>query len=60
MIWKFTNAVGGFWDSLDSEERRLLVVYGAYLVATLLIGMHSRSRERLKRDIVAELEQGRL
>lgn len=57
---KFLNAAGGFWDSLDDQERRLLVVYGAYLLSVALVGWHRSSRERMKRDLIEEIRGERV
>jgi hypothetical protein len=55
LLVKFRNAAELFWDSLDGEEKRLLVIYAAYLIGSAVLAVQSRSRDRMKREIVEEL-----
>ena len=55
LLVKFRNAAELFWDSLDSEEKRLLVIYGAYLVASVVLSMQGRARDKMKRELLEEL-----
>ena len=58
LLVKAKNAAELFWDSLDSEEKRLVLVYAAYLIGSLLVAWQRGSRERLKREIREEIASG--
>lgn len=58
ILVKIRNAGELFWDSLDSQERMLLLLTAAYLLAAVAAGMAARSKERRRqeiRDTVREL-----
>lgn len=64
IVSKLREALGGFWLTLDSEEKRLVVILGAYTLASLLAvasqnAANRRSaliREELN-DLLAERER---
>lgn len=58
MLWKLTNAAGGFWDSLDHQERILVAAYGAYLVAVAVAALMRGNRQKFRESIIEELRAG--
>ncbi len=57
---KLLNAAGGFWDSLDDVERKVVLFYAAYVLVAVLGTVASRRREVLKQEIKQELLAGRV
>lgn len=52
---KVLNAAELLWDSLDEQER-LIVMYGlAWVVVTSLAVLQRRSREHFKRELLDEM-----
>ena len=55
LLIKVRNALELLWDSLDSEERRMLAYAVGYLVVTLVVAYQRSSRDRLVRELREEL-----
>ena len=55
---KLMDALSMFWQSLDEQERRVLVYMGVYFGLSMLVAAQQRSRERLKAELRAELHGG--
>jgi hypothetical protein len=53
---KLLNASDLFWDSLDAGERTIVLYAAAWIVLAAALTMQRRSRERFRRDLLAELE----
>ena len=59
LVAKFWNAAGGFWDSLD-DQQRVVLGYLAIVAATSLLSMlRQRSQQRLKNELLEELRASR-
>jgi hypothetical protein len=59
LAYKLWNAAGGFWDSLDDAERRLVIYLLFYVVAVGLYGLQRGREDRLRQSIVAEIRGDR-
>jgi len=55
---KLWDALSMFWQSLDEQERRMLVYFGVYVAVSLLVSAQQRSRERLKVELREEIARG--
>lgn len=55
IITKVKNAAELLWESLDSQERQVLLYGLAYLLVTALSVLQQTSRERLKRELREEI-----
>lgn len=55
LLTKIRNAAELLWDSLDSQERQVLVYFLAYIAFTALVAWQHGSRERLKRELREEI-----
>lgn len=53
---KIANAGELLWDSLDSQERTVLLYLAGYLLLMVAAGLRRRSRDNLKRELRDELE----
>jgi hypothetical protein len=53
---KLLNASDLFWDSLDTGERMIVLYAAAWALLALALTLQRRSRERFRRDLLAELE----
>jgi len=51
---KITNASELLWDSLDERERMIVVYAAAWTVVVGLLSLRQRSRDRFRRELVAE------
>jgi len=60
LLVKFRNAAELFWDSLDSEEKRLVVIYGTYLVVSVVLSMQGRARDKMKCELLEEIRAERV
>lgn len=58
LLTKIANAAELCWDSLDSQERRVLAWLALYLALTALLALQRRSRERLLQQLREELGVG--
>lgn len=58
LLVKIRNSGQLFWETLDAEERRVIVYLAVYLGVTLLLGARTRMREQLKAEIREELRAG--
>lgn len=58
LLLKIRNGLELTWDSLDGQERALVLYAVGWLVVMLLAGAARRSREQLRRDILEELGSG--
>ena len=58
LLVKIRNGLELTWDSLDGQERALVLYAVGWLVVMLLAGAARRSREQLRRDILEELGSG--
>lgn len=55
LLIKVRNSVELFWDSLDAQERQMVLYFAAYALVTLLAALQRISRERLKRELREEI-----
>ena len=51
IVEKLRDAASMFWQALDSEERRVLLVWTAYLVGSVLVSWQASRRQR-ERDLI--------
>lgn len=57
LLVKARNAVELFWDSLDGNERRLLVVWACYLLGSVLFALSGKADDRRRQEIRAVLHE---
>lgn len=55
LLTKIRNAAELCWDSLDSQERQVLLYLAAYVLFTAWAAWSHGSRERLKRELREEI-----
>lgn len=55
VLVKIRNAAELLWDSLDSQERLLVGYVVGYVALLVFCAYARRSRENLKRELMAEL-----
>lgn len=55
LLTKIRNAAELCWESLDSQERQVLIYVAAYIVFTAWAAWQHGSRERLKRELREEI-----
>lgn len=58
LVVKFRNAAELFWDSLDTQERQIVLYFLVYLCVSTLAMMQRLSREKLKRELREEITRG--
>lgn len=55
ILIRFRDAMGMFWDSLATEEKRYLIYVGIYLGATVAAAVSKKSAERNKQQMLNEV-----
>lgn len=55
VLIKARNAGELFWESLDSQERVMVLYFLGYLMLTVALALQRASRERLKAELREEL-----
>ena len=55
---KLKNGLELTWESLDSQERMVMLYAACWLLVTLVTAVARGSRERMRREIVEELRGG--
>jgi hypothetical protein len=58
LLTKIRNGVELTWDSLDQQERQVVLYFVVYTLVTLFAAAARASRERLKRELREELHSG--
>lgn len=58
IVVKIRNAGELLWESLDGQERAVLMYAAAWLVIVLFAGARRRERDRLKAELLEELAAG--
>lgn len=58
LLVKTKNAMELFWESLDAQERQIVLYFVVYLCVSALTVLQRLSRERLKRELREELTRG--
>ena len=56
LLSKFADAGSMLWQALDERERALVLYAGAWVLFAVAAAMARRSRERLRREILEELD----
>lgn len=56
---KMVDAANMFWQALDSEEKRLLILYGIYLSGCVVLSYQRGSRERFRAQLLEEVHGAR-
>lgn len=60
LVVKARNAAELFWDSLDAQERIVVLYFLGYLALTVTLAVQRASRERLKAELREELVTARV
>lgn len=55
LLVKARNAGELFWESLDSQERIMVLYFLGYLMLTVALAVQRASRERLKAELREEM-----
>lgn len=55
LLTKLRNGIELTWDSLDSQERQVVLYFVVYTLVTLAATLARASRERLKRELREEI-----
>lgn len=59
IVSKLTDALSMFWQSIDDEQRKIVLYAGIYLGVTLALGLQGLASERretrMRQQILAEL-----
>lgn len=55
ILIRFRDAMGMFWDSLTSEEKRYMLYVGVYLGVTVIAAASKKSSERNKQQMLSEV-----
>lgn len=58
IVRKMANAGELLWDSLDHRERVLVAYAAAWVLLLAVFAVQRRSRERFRRELLAELTTG--
>ena len=59
LLVKIRNGLELTWDSLDSQERQVILYLVCYLVLVAVTALQRASRERLKRELREEMSLAR-
>jgi hypothetical protein len=60
IVAKLADSLSMFWQSLDDQERRLLVLGVAWVAASVVLGAVERQRKARELDELAERVAARL
>ena len=55
LLTKIRNGVELTWDSLDTQERQVVLYFVVYTLVTVVATLARASRERLKRELREEI-----
>jgi hypothetical protein len=58
LLTKLRNGLELTWDSLDAQERQVVLYFVVYTLVTLFAAVARASRERLKRELREEIASG--
>lgn len=54
IVVKIKNAVELLWESLDSQERQVVLYFALYVLVSLLAAFREADRSKLKRELREE------
>ncbi len=55
IVEKFRDAISMFWQSLDEQERKVVLFYLAYVGAATASSLAARRRERLRAELTNDV-----
>lgn len=58
LLIKVRNAAELLWDSLDAQERQVVLYFAFYMLVSIVAALQHSSRERMKRELREELTRG--
>ena len=58
LLIKVRNAAELLWDSLDAQERQVVLYFAVYTLVSIVAALQHASRERMKRELREEMRLG--